>query len=153
MRRILAAVLAIVLVGSLTACGDAARDADGTVTEAASARSLDLAVGDCIGDLENTAIENVDLIPCDEAHFWEAYAAMDLEGDTMPPDTDITQQADEFCVTQFEEFVGVAAEESMYAWSYLYPSSETWDAGDREITCLVGLDSGDITGSVRGAGE
>ncbi len=151
MRRILAAVLTIVVVGALSACGNSARDSEGNVTATASAKSLDITVGDCLGDLANTSIENVQLIPCADAHYWEAYATMDLEGSTIPAESEITTKADEFCVNEFETFVGIAADSSMYAWSYLYPSEETWDTGDREITCLVGLDSGDVKGSLKGA--
>lgn len=150
MRRILAAVMAIAAMGWLSACGESVRDADGTVTAPASARSLDIAVGDCLGDLAKTSIENVQLIPCSSAHYWEAYASMNLAGASIPAENEITQQADQFCVTEFEKFIAIPADQSEYAWSYLYPSEETWNSGDREITCLAGLDSGGVTGTLKG---
>lgn len=146
----IAAAVAVLAVGSLTACGSQARNPAGTVTASASANSLSVKVGDCLGDLNGTSVADVQLIPCGQAHFWEAFAKMNLSGTTYPGKTEIAKKADEFCATKFEAFVGIASADSTYASPYLYPTTESWASGDREIMCFAGLDNGGVKGSLKG---
>lgn len=150
MRTYIAAAMAVLAVGSLTACGSQVRSPEGTVTASASVKSLSIKVGDCLGDMQGTSVADVQLIPCGQAHYWEAFAKTNLTGTTYPGETQITKKADEFCATEFESFVGIASADSTYASPYLYPTTESWATGDREIMCFAGLDAGGVTGSLKG---
>ena len=82
----------------------------------------------------------VDLVDCDALHGAEVYA-LDVErwpGGARWTDADsVFQAAEEWCYTQFSGFVEVAVEDSMYSYSVLYPSEDSWHFGDRAVTCIV----------------
>ncbi|WP_051209374.1 septum formation family protein [Propionicicella superfundia] len=157
MRSSAAAVAAVLIAVTLAACANTStrttREPGSTVTATTSAGSLDLRVGDCVGDLDEGSVEDVQLIPCGQEHHWEAFATKDLSGDAYPGATQIQEEAGVFCGDEFEKFVGIAVQESTYDAPYLYPTSETWAAGDREILCFVGLATGGITGSLEDTKE
>lgn len=113
-------------------------------------------VGDCFEEPENVgAIEDFETVDCDEPHFGEVYDTFDVEGDDYPGDEAVSQQAQDGCLTSFEEYVGIPYEESIYQIFPISPTEETWnEADDREVICvLTSLDQSELTGSKRGANE
>lgn len=158
MRRVPALpqfMAAVAVAVSLLAAGcssDAPRNSAGVVTASADADAFALKVGDCTGALGSGSIDQISLVPCAEPHDYEAYASMRLTQDSFPGTDQVTEQADAFCAKEFKKFVGVDDEESKYGFSSLMPTKESWvSAGDREVLCLAGKDSGNITGSLQGA--
>ncbi|MFV0451272.1 MAG: septum formation family protein [Propioniciclava sp.] len=100
---------------------------------------------------EGTEVDDIATVDCAGPHKWEAYAETTLEGDTYPGEEEAWQQADSFCREQFTPFVGISYEESSFDLISLYPIEHSWNlAGDRLVTCLVGSDAGDLTGSLKG---
>ncbi len=147
-------VAALAVAASMLAAGcstDAPRNSAGEVTASADSDAFALKVGDCTGALGTGSIDQVALVPCTEPHDYEAYASMRLTQDTFPGTDQVTEQADAFCAREFKNFVGIDYEESKYQISSLMPTKESWSsAGDREVLCLAGKDSGKITGSLKG---
>ncbi|MDR0591844.1 MAG: hypothetical protein LBG60_01015 [Bifidobacteriaceae bacterium] len=128
---------------------EAPRGEQGEVVESAKADVFTMKVGDCTGDLDEGEISESLLIPCGDAHYWEAYASTQMTGDDYPADA--ADQADAYCLSEFEPFIGLSYEESVYEVTYLYPTQETWDlVDDREILCLAGGDTGDLVGTLKG---
>jgi len=154
-RPLLPALGAGLLLLSLTAClgaGDPKRDAaSGDITEAADADVLALRVGDCLvmSDVAEGLVDSVPTVPCSDPHDGEVYAEKVLAGDALPADAD--DQADEFCVTEFESFVGLPYADSVLSMAVLRPTEDSWDAGDRTVQCIVHAVE-DVTGSLAGAG-
>jgi len=75
-----------------------------------------------------------------------------MTGDDFPGDAEAEKQAEDLCAKEFEPFVGIALDDSELGYTYLYPTSDTWQAKDREITCLVGAEDptkGTLKGSKR----
>jgi len=152
--------LAVACLLSLSACSlskDNVRDENGAITEANDKASVfDMKVGDCFNDPgafeddEATEVGTLPAVPCDESHTFEVYATATMPGDDFPGDTEAEKQADDLCSKQFEPFVGIALEESEFGYTYLYPTSDTWRAKDREITCLVGAED-PTKGTLKGA--
>lgn len=156
---------AAVLIGAtslaLAACGTskpAQRDeATGEITASAEATVFDIAVGDCL-DMsgENTSstvateVETLPTVPCDTPHDGEVYAAKDVEGDKLP--TDIETQVQDFCLSEFEGFVGQPYETSSVEIYYLYPQDLSWSQGDRGMQCVAVAMGDPVTGSMRGTG-
>lgn len=114
-----------------------------------STHSLLIKVGHCTGPLEGDLIDNVELLACQNPHYWEAYAATEIPGRLFPGDTVLDERAEEFCEDEFERFIGIPYGDSRYTWTFLKPSKESWRDGDRELMCLVGSETGGITGSLR----
>jgi hypothetical protein len=144
----LAAVLLVLLAGCST---DAPRDSAGQVTAAATTDAFSIKVGDCVGKLDGDSAQELPLTPCDQAHFWEAYASSKLDGADFPGTSQINDLSDKACGSAFTGFVGIAVDDSKYEVTYLSPTKESWtQAQDREVVCLVGSSSGNITGSLKG---
>jgi hypothetical protein len=118
-----------------------------------------LKVGDCLNDGESAdEMTTVPVVPCDEPHDSELYAAATMEGDEYPGVDETIDFADEACLDEFEDFVGVSYEESIYGYGIIYPSEDSWAGGDREVLCSIGQadENGDIVkleGSLEGVAE
>jgi hypothetical protein len=143
-----AAILLVLLTGCST---DAPRDSAGQVTAAATTDAFSIKVGDCVGKLDGDSAQKLPLTPCDQPHFWEAYASSKLDGTDFPGTSQVNDLSDKACSSAFEGFVGIARGDSKYEATYLSPTKESWtQAQDREVVCLVGSSSGNITGSLKG---
>lgn len=115
----------------------------GTVT------ATDVAVGDCLGEIpDGTQVETVKTVDCSESHAGEVFAVL------IMPDGDYPG------MTAIEDFQG-RCEPALAAYSpdaitddsvqlyVLYPTPETWEQGDRAVTCIATLDP-PRTGSLKG---
>lgn len=119
-----------------------------------------LKVGSCMNDTgDQDEITTVPIVECSEPHDTEIYASSTIEGDEYPGLDAVQTQADEDCYNAFEAFVGVSYEDSTLYYSTLYPSTESWDGGDREILCGISKYNEDtdeitpVTGSLKGSEE
>lgn len=163
-RRIVAlpiAAIAIALVASgcsaLSAFTGGAqapvRDESGAISE--SNESTDvfaIRVGDCLLDGgSQTEVTEAPTVPCSDAHDFEAFHAENIAGDEFPGAEAVATQAEQVCYDQFSSFAGISYEESVLGFNYYVPTEGSWDAGDREILCLIGDSQGQVTGSLKGA--
>jgi Septum formation len=132
----------------------------GTVTDAGlpSAREVGvdaLEVGDCVNDATlrgEGRVVTVDLVPCGQPHDLEVYANATMPGGDFPGDQAVERFGDRSCVARFREYVGIPFRDSEFDYYFYWPSEDSWNAGDRVVTCaVVDADGGKLTGSVRGA--
>jgi hypothetical protein len=171
-------VLAVALILAACSGGDAETDAatesaDATAsqaeetvepTESASADDggtatsvFDLEVGDCFDVEDETSVDEVTVLDCEQPHDYEIYALEQHPAgpnDEFPGDDAISSFADEACLgSTFEDYVGQTYEDSeLYAFT-LQPTAETWEVGDREVVCSAFLQDGKLEGSVEGSGR
>ena len=123
--------------------------------------SMQLAVGQCIEHLDDLSgvaegeegeVGVLPTIDCAEPHEAEVYYAADTSAAEFSDA--IVDEADQICYDEFGAFVGLSYDESRLGLFSLYPSQDTWDAGDRQIACLIAGDTGEtFTGSLAGAAE
>lgn len=148
-----AVAAAVLLSGCSGDDGEPQRDASGNVTETADAADVfDVRVGDCLGDFgDSQQVEDVAVVPCDGEHAQEVYATGQVPDGDLPGDDDLQAQAVELCTTEFQTYIGLAYEESALDFTWLQPTAESWDQGDRELVCLVYDPAGPVTGSLQGA--
>ena len=72
---------------------------------------------------------------------------------------EVSATADEICIDEFGDFVGIDYETSVTLdYWVLTPSEETWAVGDREVVCTISKydETGNVvkvTGSLEGAKE
>lgn len=145
------AAVAVLLVGC---AAEPVRDPSGHLTAATTADAYAIQVGDCVGELGSGAVTKIELMPCDQKHYWEAFLQATLDGTDYPGDVALATQSEERCTQAFADFVGVELKKSKYGFTYLSPTEQTWNgAKDRELVCLVGLPNGGVTGSLRGIGK
>lgn len=137
----------VLLVGCSTG---ATRNPAGQVTAQASVDPYQVTVGDCTGALKEGDVSSLKVIPCDQQHYFEAYARTALAGGAYPGLAEVTKRAGAFCKSEFKTFVGLSTKDSAYTMSYLYPVEDSWATGDREVLCLAGSDKGQVTGTLKG---
>jgi hypothetical protein len=157
---VLAALLVIVLaaIALLALFGQAERDEEGAITDPGNLDALELRVGDCFDEPsgrtpdEVSQIFNVDAKPCSEPHDFEVFHSYELTAAELPSDAAVASEADERCREAFETYVGSSYEESDLDFVYLWPTSDSWGAGDRTVMCaLQTMDGSKLEGSAAGS--
>ncbi len=125
------------------------------VLAACSASVLKLDVGTCFDDPETfDQVEDVPVVDCDDPHDNEVIANHDLMGDDYPGQEQVENRATQICYDRFSDYLGISYEASMYEIGWLFPTQETWAAGDREVICFAyDLALEKITGSINGIGQ
>ncbi|MEH6781943.1 MAG: septum formation family protein [Rhodoglobus sp.] len=113
-----------------------------------------LVIGDCeVGNQDGGEVSSTKTVDCAEPHDAEVYAASYLAEGDFPGDAVIQEQATNDCYAEYSTFMGVEYDDSVYDFSWYYPTEGSWAEGDREILCLVYDPSGDqISGSLANSG-
>ncbi len=155
-RSAAAAAAAATVLITLTACGPQApeRDAEtGEITEATEADVFSLRVGDCLNSAElATEVETVPTVPCDEPHDTEIFGSTMLPDGDFPGNDAVETAAHDYCLPEFERFIGLPYDSSEIYYQPFMPSEESWNgADDREVLCLAVDEAGGVTGTLEGA--
>ena len=139
-RRLAVLVAALGLLA--LACGGAERDDSGAVVGAGDVSAFEMRIGDCFDDPSSAEeqVSSLTAVPCETPHDNQVFALLDYPGgsdDAYPGQQTLLDYSNDACLEPFEPFVGKAYEESHFAISVLFPSSDSWDQGDREIVCFL----------------
>lgn len=103
------------------------------------------------GDCFDPQGQSYTLVSCDSPHVGEVFATFTLAGEKWPGNSAVAAAASSGCATRLPGYLNPQLALSL-ASTYVYPDSTAWQAGTRTVICEVRAPSGDITGSVRGAG-
>lgn len=137
-RLVLTALIGVVL----SACGPG----EGAVSA--------LQAGQCLNQPgASTAIEEVEVVPCEDPHDFEVFALVELPGGPYPGDSGMSESARPACRDRFAAYVGVEPSDSVLATGFLVPSADGWDGGDREVVCLLYEPDERLQGSMRASGR
>ncbi|MEX1092690.1 MAG: septum formation family protein [Acidimicrobiia bacterium] len=112
-------------------------------------------IGNCFDDdlAFNEEVSDLPFVECSEPHDNEIYAIHRMTDVTYPGVEATGGLADEWCVDEFESFVGVAYDVSELDIGWLAPTEDSWSGGDREIVCfLYRLDLEKLSGTMEGSG-
>ena len=84
---------------------------------------FDLQVGDCIRyPGEEELFESVERVDCSELHDAKVVSSVEMTGTSFPGDDAVSDYGFQNCPGSTDQILG--------------PTSESWQFGDREITCL-----------------
>jgi len=114
---------------------------------------FDLETGDCFNDVageEDGEQSTVPVVDCAGPHDNEIYYeySIDARG-SYPGEDEVIAGADAVCATEFAAFVGVGLADSDLTYFPVYPTEESWAAGDRVVYCaLYASDLSKLTGSM-----
>ncbi len=158
--RALSGALLLALALAAGACGDDDEEGGGdeesttTSPEAEEETVFAVEVGDCLAtDPTGRVVSEVPTVDCSEPHTSEAFHSTTIKTEQLPSPADIEQLAQDECLAEFESFIGMPYELSGLEVLWLSPTAESWELGDRELTCLVTDPAGQTTGSLEGAGR
>ncbi|MBN2624041.1 MAG: septum formation family protein, partial [Acidimicrobiales bacterium] len=73
-----------------------------------------------------------------------------IETESLPGADEMEAIVTDQCLPVFETFVGVPYEDSVLQVTWLEPTPGSWDAGDRELLCMLVDPAGEMTGSAQG---
>jgi Septum formation len=140
--RTLSLVLIALFAVSLAAC------------DRVSQSALDLVVGDCfVEPAAEAEVQDVQRAPCNESHSGEVMLVADYPNqDTYPGEDAFQAWIEANCLGEtFTTYTGKTYEDALdISVSYLYPTTEGWEQGDKEITCyLVPVDGTPVNFSYR----
>ncbi|WUO29531.1 DUF4190 domain-containing protein [Streptomyces sp. NBC_00286] len=137
------------------ASGGAAKFWEGFKEGAREGATFSVDKGECFdtpgGSLEGMAYD-VEKVPCAGKHDGEVFANFQMDDGDYPGDAAINQAADDKCYTlQHAYAMDSWAVPENIAIYYFTPTRQSWDLGDREISCLFGNTdaSAGLTGSLR----
>ena len=150
---VIAVVIAVALGGTLFGAG---RSSTGEIDRAGDLSANDLRVGDCF-DLKDPDAEEVGDVaaqPCTEAHEYEVFYVGLLAEGSYPGEQALTEFVIDNCEPAFGTYIGTAYLDSQLDFSWLYPSDDSWDDGDRSIQCAA-YDPRNtrLTSSLRGSAQ
>ena len=108
----------------------------------------DVRLGDCTDQIPEGVTLTVRVLPCDQPHEGEVYATFELSGDDYPGAGEIERLALGGC--QREAVAALPPDDkTLYDLVYLAPSAQTWDRGDRTVSCVLSDPTGKpLVGSV-----
>lgn len=149
------AIVAAAVAAAIGISTAAERNAAGEITSAGAVDAFEMFVGDCFDDgaFESTEISEVPGVPCSDPHDNEVYATFDIAGD-WPGDERVEELADEGCYERFANAIGKSYEESVIAFTTIYPTQGSWkQRDDREVICVgYHMEFEKLTGSILGSG-
>lgn len=111
-----------------------------------------LVVGDCFDAPLTGEVDEITKFACTESHEYEVFDSLQVTGVEFDGEA-IENQAIEGCLASFDGYVGIAYAESIYELNWLTPTSESWDADDREILCILYEPDGRKTESAANAAK
>lgn len=156
MRKATPWVTLVLVLGILTsACGDI-RDENGAISRRGLLSVHDLQVGDCGLQPVDGELDQIEVAPCDEEHDVEVMSVVRYDRGDEYDQASVEAFADQACVEEFEEFVGLPYAESLHDVIKLTPNQESWyqeDLQDRDVVCLFVRANGEAKGSARGIAE
>jgi len=103
-------------------------------------------VGDCLAQVPDA--DDLRVVTCAEPHDLQRFAAATVEGalEAMPA------SVDQRCAEAFENFVGRPDADSELDIAQTRPSAESWQHGDREFQCYLGMEGMRLRGDARATG-
>jgi len=109
------------------------------------------AVGDCLDASKEHGLSASSVVSCSAPHDDEVYGEFALDGGEFPGDGTIAAIGDAGCTTRFEDFIGISHADSALDFYTLVPTSESWSAGHRTVSCIVWNPTDHVIGSLEGA--
>lgn len=128
-RTLTLAVLAAALGVSLSACS--------LYPFGNSTSAFNMRVGQCVQLPDDSQVSRLETSECTEAHDGEVFHIAKLTDATLPSEDEMKEKAKDNCTGAFEPYVGKSYEESDLEVTWLYPTTQTWATGDREIICIA----------------
>ena len=133
-------IIAVVIVGVLALVGLAVLAVVGIVVGNDRVIATDVEVGSCIADVPTAArVVSLPTVDCAEPHGGEVYAVLTMpDGDY--PGAETIDEWQSKCPDELASYSPEAMLDDSVGVYVLYPTQETWDAGDRAVTCIATLE-------------
>ncbi len=120
--------------------------APATPTGGSVVGATDLAVGDCIVLPSEDQFNELRRLPCTDPHGGEVFFIADDPATAYPTDDEFQAWVQEQCMPAFATYTGSAYDsQDALDVGWFTPTSDSWDGGDRGVTCYVTPSGGTLT--------
>ena len=137
---LVAGALALLVIGAIVLVVIIAKD---TVT------ATNVKVGDCFAEIPDSArVLTIKTVDCEQSHAGEVYAVLTMPEGDFPGEAAIEEYQNK-CEPELAAYSPDAITDDSIQMYVLYPTAETWEQGDRAVTCVATLDP-PRTGSIKG---
>jgi len=111
--------------------------------------ATDLKVGDCITEVPTSSrVLTLPTVECAQPHGGEVYAVLTMPDGGYPGASAIDEWQNK-CPDELQSFSPEAMADDSVGVFVLYPTQETWNQGDRAVTCIATLEP-KRAGSIKG---
>lgn len=142
-------IITLVVVGVVLLGGVAAALVAFAVMAKDNVIATDLKVGDCITEVPtSTRVLTLPTVDCAQPHGGEVYTVLTMPDGNYPGASAIDEWQNK-CPDALQSFSPAAMEDDSVGVFVLYPTQETWDQGDRAVTCIATLEP-KRAGSIKG---
>ena len=135
---IVVVLIALLVVLLVSGGGD---DGDEPATPVAGPVSAkDLTVGTCISDANSTTgdVTTFDAVACNKPHDGEVFTIIELEGERYPGTKFVTGKGQRGCRARLRrQATAKQFRDRLLGYKFVYPTRQSWEQGDREVTCLA----------------
>jgi hypothetical protein len=153
LRRFAWVPIALVVAGAAF-WFSAGRDDSGAITRSGNMPIAEVRVGDCfdLKDKQAEEVDEVDAKMCTEPHQFEMMFVGDMPDGVFPDDAAIGDYLVANCLPAFDQYVGLAYDDSGYDFIPFTPTEDGWNSGNHGMRCALydPLDD-ELTTSLRGA--
>ena len=133
-------VLIVLLVILLASGGVDDEGEEASVPRSGAVAAKDLVVGTCISDANSTTgdVTTFDAIACNKPHDGEVFTIIELEGEKYPGTKFVTGKGQRGCRARLRrQATRKQYRDRLLGYKFVYPTRQSWDQGDREVTCLA----------------
>jgi hypothetical protein len=114
-----------------------------------SVSATDVSMGDCLAEMpDSSLISTVKIVDCADPHVGEVFAVFTMPDGDFPGQAAITEYQNS-CEPALPSYASAAVADPELGLFVLYPTADSWDTGDRTVTCLATTET-PRSGSLRG---
>lgn len=105
-----------------------------------STDAVDVKAGDCLKEIpDSSRVLYVNTVTCDQPHKGEVFAVMPMPDGDFPGDAAVVKYTDK-CAPALAGHAPGAAGDPGITLFVLYPTADSWQRGDRTVTCIATSD-------------
>lgn len=107
------------------------------VTESDSTEASEVTVGDCLAEIpDSSRVLYVQTVTCDQPHKGEVFSVMRMPDGDFPGEAAVLEYTDK-CTPALRQYAPAAADDAAIRTLVLYPTADSWQRGDRTVTCIA----------------
>lgn len=106
-----------------------------------STQATQVKVGDCLGDVpDSSRVLYVHTVACDQPHKGEVFSVLTMPDGNFPGDAAVMKYTEQ-CKPALTNYAPNAVNDAAIKLFVLYPTSDSWQRGDRTVTCIATSDN------------
>ncbi|AKS30726.1 septum formation family protein [Mycolicibacterium goodii] len=107
------------------------------VTERDSTEASAAKVGHCLAEIpDSSRVLYVQTVACDQPHKGEVFSVMQMPDGDFPGEGAVLEYTDK-CGPALKQYAPAAADDPEIRTLVLYPTADSWQRGDRTVTCIA----------------